>query len=225
MKSNNVLPYPSINFVPKIFRDNPDDGTTALTNKLDSLFETWEDLTKELNYLRSVDKCPAAFLDELGYLVNAGIFQEDTEAIKRKKIFYAIQGHKVRGSWTQDAKPKVDAITGTDTELVNNSDYEIVAEWILIGENNFYGNDKYGTMAGDAGTVTDELGLLLSGDGDDIELAGNVYIDLKSSTLTAAQIQQIRDNLEFDIAPAYFRIFLGYFSGSLFVVYANGIIE
>lgn len=220
MNGVNILPYPLVNFIPKIMRDYPDAGTNALVAKLDELILRWEASGLGIADLNSPEKCPEQFLSELGYLLNAGIDESDSEQEKRVKVATAVASHKIRGSWTKDAKPKIDAITGTDTELVKPTDS---AEWVWFDDGGLPYTEKWGVW--DGGIPGDEYGLLFLSNGNEMEIKGNVYIDLKTSGLSAAQIQAIRDEIEADVVPAYFRVFLGYFSGGFWVTYPNGIIE
>jgi len=209
-----MLPRPFINFIPKFFKH--DEKLIAFANKIDELMDSFESDTLGLNTFIDPFRCPVIVLDELGYLLNAGLKNSDTERQKRIKIATAVQGHKKRGSFQYDAKPKIDNIAGGDSQIFRST---VSGDWILGGDGYTIPSDSYwGTMAGDASD--DDLGLLLIGDGTELEVAGNIYIDVDNNSLTATEIQQIVDELSKDIVPAYFRVFLGYINGSgIFVVY------
>jgi hypothetical protein len=215
--SKSILPYPSLQFFPKLMRDSADDGTRALAAKLDALLLRWEALGIGIEALHRPEECPGQFLEELGYIVNAGIRPLDSEQTRRKKILYAVQAHKRRGSWRRDAKIKIDAITGLSpgARLVDYGELG-TDEWILCSDDAFPGAYYWATMGYDG--IDLELGIGLCGGYDDYELAGNVFIDchegVSTPVLSAATIEQIVGELEFDIAPAYFRIFLGYIDGT-----------
>lgn len=101
-------------------------------------------------------------------------------------------------------------------------------DWILVGDGLTPAAFYWAALGADG--VDDMLGIALIGKGDEIEVAGNIYIDCHKgvlvSTLTAAQIAQIVTELESDVAPAYMRIILGYINATgAFIEYANGRIE
>jgi len=220
MSKNRGLPIPFIEHVPDIFRQDADDSMTALADKMDSIMTEVVAEILRLYDLKLPDQCPADLLDELGYYVAAGILNTDTAMIKRGKIATAVQGHKIRGGWINDAKPKIDTIVGGDSTIFLAADSD---DWILGGDGiTIQATSYWATMGADG--IDADLGLSLIGLGDEIEIAGNVYIDVDSSTLTAAQVQQIVDALERDVVPAYYRVYLGYVSAGQFIVYAGGTI-
>jgi len=67
------------------------------------------------------------------------------------------------------------------------------------------------------------------GDGTEVEIWGNIYIDLHygihTAVLSASQIEQIVTDISMDIVPAYVRVYLGYVpvTGG-FTIYSGGII-
>jgi len=165
-------------------------------------------------------RCKAAELEAFGDMVAADLFTHNTEIQKRVKIATAIQRHKLRSTWEDDAKIIIDNIVGADSEIITNVGGD---DWILCEGDVLTPAGHYWSTMGCDG-VDDALGLALIGSGDEIEQAGNVYADVDSATLTAADISILRIELK-DIVPAYLRIFLGYVTGTSFTVYANGIIE
>ncbi len=213
-----MLPTPFVKFIPKIFQK--DTKAIAMADKIDTHLALWKRDILSIEQFRTADECPASVLNELGYLLNAGIQNEDSETVRRSKIYNAILNHKNRGTWDDDVKLRIQAITGIEPELFNQVDND---DWILLGKESTDPDRYWATLGTDA--IDDELGIWLVGDMTEYVIAGNIYIDLKSSILTAAQIQQIVDDLSEDIAPAYYAIYLGYISAGIFVVYAGGIID
>lgn len=128
------------------------------------------------------------------------------------------------------------AILGTD--VIDTSEYvfDSPTDFILaetsdtsfngtLGTDNIgdYGADLMGSQAGTTGNI--EFGIDLAGSGDEIEIAGNIYIDVDNKILTYDEVEQIKLSLA-DVVPSYYRIFLGYFNISgQFIVYPNGIIN
>lgn len=218
-----IIPDSIIKHFPKFIQDNPDAGFLALANKIDDIFQQIESDIEIINFFNDPVKCPASYLTDLGYLVNAGIFYQDSEIIKRKKISEAVLSHKKRGQWANDAKLRIDNITAYDARILLSVDND---DWIMLGDSTdppYY----WGTMGADG--IDSSLGLALTGDGTEIVIQGNIYINchygITASTLSATQIAQIVLELEFDVIPAYFIIYLGYLDGTgAFIQYAGGII-
>jgi hypothetical protein len=73
------------------------------------------------------------------------------------------------------------------------------------------------------GSGDPDLGMDLVGSGTEIQIPGNVYINVDNPFLTAEQIAQIVASLDYTTVPAYFRVFLCYLNdqGNP-VVYAGG---
>lgn len=127
------------------------------------------------------------------------------------------------------------AVMGTD--IIDTSEYvfESETDFILVeagdtssngtlGEDGIgeYGADMFGSQVGTIGDM--QQGIDLIGAGDEIELMGNIYVDVDNSILSYKEVEQIRESL-FDVVPAYFVVYLGYFnSNGQFVIYQNGII-
>lgn len=218
-----MLPIPSINFVPKIYRDNVTTGVTQLTDELDDQIEAWRDSILNLGNLKKTMQCPEKFLIELGELFAAGLLQNDSELAKREKIAGAIASHKIRGSWTEHAKLILDATTGYSASIFRAMDSD---DWICTGDGVIEAGTDWAILEGG---VTDPYGMGLIGLGSEIEIAGNIYIDCHTGVftgvLTADQIAKMVSDIATDIVPAYMRIYLGY--GNVtggFTVYAGGTI-
>lgn len=191
-----------------------DAKLTAFTNKFQEIIDSIQTDIIDLNTLVDPLKINANFLTVLGNYLNAGINSSDDENTKRVKIAKAVQGHKVRGSWVFDAKPKIDAIAGGDAQLLSGTG---TGEWMLVGDGETPSAYYWATLGGDG--IDDELGLFLLGAGDEIEIAGNVYIDTDNNALTAEEQENIRLSL-LDIVAAFYKVHVGYVDGSgLFVEY------
>lgn len=128
------------------------------------------------------------------------------------------------------------AILGTDVTDTSEFVFDSDTDFILVeaadtsfngtlGTDNIgdYGADLMGSQAGAMGNVG--FGIDLIGAGDEIEIAGNIYIDVDNKILTESEVEQIKLSL-IDVVPSYYRVFLGYFNTSgQFIVYPNGIIN
>lgn len=199
-----MLPLPFEKYIPKFFKR--DKKLIAFADKMDELINSFKTDTLGINDIIDPVKCPSILLDELGYFLNAGIKPFDNESQKRLKIATAIQAHKKRGSFKYDAKPKIDAIAGGDSQILTA---RIGDDWILVGDTLTENSNNYWASMGIDG-IDDNLGISMIGEGTEIEIAGNIYINVDSSSLTTDQINQIIDELKDDIAPAYYKIFIGY---------------
>jgi hypothetical protein len=199
------LPIPFRNYMPAFLAENLDEAGQALADKIDNHIDEWFNDIIGLSYFFDPFRSPTFFLDELNYYLNAGFFSYDTEEQKRVKIATAIQTHKRRGSWENDAKIKIDLIAGGDSVILRAEDN---GDWILLGccpdEPEFY----WATLGYDG--IDLKYGLDLFGDFDELGIPGNIYIDVDNDSLTPDEVNKIVAELEADIAPAYMRIFLGY---------------
>jgi hypothetical protein len=218
-----MIPIPFLNYIPKLFRDNATAETTALCNKADANIEAWLSDATNIQYLLDVERCPNNFLFSLGDYLAAGLKSQDSDRTKRQKIYKAIVTHKFRSTWTYSAKIIIDAITGYDARIYTAADSD---DWILTGDGIVEVGTSWALLYDGA---TDPYGFSLIGDGTEIEIQGNIYINchygITASTLSAAQIADIVAQIGTDIVPAYMRIYLGYLDGTgAFIVYAGGTI-
>lgn len=223
-RGTGFLPIPFLNYIVKGLKKNINSGGAALATKIDTHISDWLDDIVSLPNLLNPLKCPANLLSELDFYLNAGLIPYDSDITKRYKISHAVQGHKQRGSWENDAKNKIDSITGLDSAIYRRKSG---SDWILVTDGDLPTNNYWSAFGSDG--VDDELGVDLIGAGDEVEISGNIYINchdgITVSTLTSTQIDQIVYELRFDIAPAYMKIFLGYLdSAGAFIQYAGGII-
>jgi len=223
---SDLLPLPLEDYVPKLLRQNIDDNGQAFINKNDELIEEIRDEILEIYWFKLPERCISAFLIELGYMLNAGISATDDDRTKRRKIATAIQTHKNRGTWEDDAKQRIDAITGYSATIfkIINSDDGIEMGGLSSEP------DYYWSTEGSPGISDDNLGTWEIGLGTEPVIAGNVYIDchegINTAVLTSDQIEQIVFDLETDVAPAYMILYLGYINASgQFIQYSGGIIS
>jgi len=213
-----MLPIPFSKFIPSFF--NRDNKLTAMSDKIDSNLSEWKNDILNLNNIIDPAIIDSVLLDDIGSYLNASILNTDSNRIKREKVSEAIKGHKNRGLWEDDAKPKIDSIAGGDSKIFRSTDS---SDWILFGGESTEVNNYWGTIGVDG--IDDEFGLDLIGAGDEIEVAGNIYIDVDNDSLTVDEIEQMKLSL-IDVVPSYYRVFLGYIDVSdQFVVYSNGIIN
>lgn len=201
-----MLPEDIDRYVPRFYKR--DSKLSAFTSKLNSIISDLKADTIGLNDLIDPMKIPSNLLSEVGYFLNAGINDEDSDLEKRYKIIYAVDGHKRRGSFNLDAKPKIDLICGGDSEIIRSFDKD---DWILVGDGLTPTAYYWAAMGADG--IDDELGISLIGEGLEIEVAGNIYIDVDNSTLSAADQATLELNMQ-DIVPAYCYIHFGYLNVS-----------
>lgn len=201
-----MLPESIIDYIPTFYRR--DEKLIAFADKIYSILADLKSDTLGLNDLIDPMKIPSNLLKNLGYLLNAGIRASDSETIKRQKIVYAVQAHKRRGSFSLDAKPKIDAIAGGDSQVLHAW---LSDDWILVGDGNAPAEAYWASLGADG--IDDDLGLALIGSGLEMEVAGNVYIDVDNNSLSAAEQDQIEAEME-DVVPAYCYVHFGYINGS-----------
>lgn len=201
-----MLPIPFIDYIPVFYER--DSKLIAFSDKMDEYMNDLKSDTIGLNDLIDPVKMPVVVLDLWGDFLNAGINVFDTEATKRVKIATAVQSHRRRGSFVDDAKPKIDAIAGGDSQIVKTFSGD---DWILVGDGLTPSSYYWSAMGADG--IDINLGISLVGDGTEAFVAGNVYIDVDNSSLTAEEQLRIRLEME-DIAPAYFYVHIGYIDGS-----------
>ena len=211
--------------IPKIFHG--DSKSDALANKADDNINAWKKDVIDIKRLIRPDETPSEFLAELDFLLSAGIKSNDSDVIKRRKIRDAVATHKIRGTWTADAKVRIDNITGLSPgSRILRWNHFYTSDWIWTDDTPSIipaAPDDYWATWGCDGVDTD-TGLDWIGAGTEIEIWGNIYIDchegIDVATLTAAQRAKIVLDLTYDVVPAYFRVLLGYVNAAgLFVAY------
>jgi hypothetical protein len=205
-----MIPVPFLKYIPKIFR--ADSKSVALANKADAHLALWKkDLTEIVRLIRA-DECPDYIVDELGFILSAGLKADDSILIKRKKVAFAVSNHKLRSTWPA-TKILIDSITGYSATIISISLND--SGWVLVGN----ADTDYGDFAllGCDG-INDELGIDLNGYLDDLVEPGNIRINLQDGittpVITAEVLAKVVNDITSEICPAYFRVFLGYVDGS-----------
>lgn len=193
-------------YIPKFYKR--DDKLIAFTSKLNSILTDLKNNTLGLNTFIDPMRIPAALIKELGFLLNADIKDQDSELERRTKVVNAVAAHKRRGSFNLDAKPKIDLICGGDSEIIRSFDQD---DWILVGDGLTPSAYYWAAMGTDG--IDDDLGISLIGEGTEIEIWGNIYIDVDNSTLSAADQDKLELEMQ-DIVPAYFYTHFGYVNGT-----------
>lgn len=178
-----------INLIPKLFKD--DAKAIALADNIQSNFDAWKESTLGLKRFVRADEVPAEYLEELNYMLSARFTTGDTEMVKRKKIFYAIESHKQRSTWENDAKLLIDSITGYSADIYNARTIEYSG---LYTVDNVVGTNP-------VGTVNIQY----------IVMAIDCHPGINVSTLTADQIAAIIEAYTNDVLPAYYSVSIGYF--------------
>lgn len=217
-----MLPIPFEDNIPVLLRKalTEDDAGQALANFWDEKYQALADEILEMYFFKRPERCPAMFLDTLGDMLAASIKQGDSDFTKRFKILKAIETHKLRSTWTSDAKNRIDAITGYSAVLYSVQDNDDSIEMAQqASDPDFY----WSTESGADGT-DDELGTWEVGDFTEYVIAGNIYINchegITTGVLTADQIAQIVSDLERDVAPAYMAVYIGYVNAlNQFIIY------
>lgn len=211
-----MIPVPfSEKGLPDIYKGDLNPANTAFCDYMDSLINGLMTDIKGVSHFFDPFRCPTDLLSELGYFVNANLLNFNTEDQKRKKIANAIKTQKIRSTWEDDIKLKIDAYVGGNSSIFDNPFSD---DFILVGDD----SDLYYSTLGDDG-IDDDLGMALIGSGLEIEESGNIFIDVDSNTLTTEQVEQLKQELV-DSIPAYFYIHLGYTTTGVFTEYANGLI-
>lgn len=214
---NYGLPTPSATYVvPSAFKTNP--ALVALCAKIDKYIALWEADCQAFLYANSPSRIPALFLNELGWLLQAGIFASDSDQEQRIKITTAQSAHQTKGNWVNDVEPKIFGVTGIVPSVFSSLNFD----WWVRSGGNPYPSTSYWSVRGGGAADPKATGMIRAGTGNDAIIGTIVQIDLGTSALTAGQIAAIVLDISGSV-PAYFRVFLGYQSppGS-FVAYAGG---
>lgn len=217
-----MLPLPVRQFISKVLTQRESAATTSLISKMQEHLLEWKQEALDLRYVTNPVRVNSNFIEELGALVAAPIRPGDSERVKRQKTVTAVANHKLFGTWEFQAKGRIDAITGQDSDIVSAGD---TSDWILLG-NEASDPDRYWATLGIDG-IDDDLGIDLIGAFDEVVIAGNIYIDLHPGINTPILSASIIEELVSDIsdpdtgfAPAYYVLYLGYFDATgTFVVY------
>lgn len=195
--SKGLLPVPFMDFVPESMREEISKGSSedgqVFCNYMDTLISELQELVKTIGYIQTPERCPEQFLEELGYLLSAGILVADTSTEKRLKIANAISSRNKKGSFQNFIKGVIDNLTGFSSEL-------------------YPGN-----------LLTDELGnFLVDENGDYLSDKENGYImiDIGDAGASAPSvIAEVEAVLRLYVTLAYFYVDVGYISAGSFVRY------
>ena len=201
-----MIPTDIDDYIPKFYKR--DDKLNAFTSKLNSILTDLKNDTLGLQTLIDPMRIPAGLIVELGYLLNAGINDQDSESERRIKVVEAVAAHKRRGSFNNDAKPKIDNICGGDSEIIRSFDKD---DFILVGDG-LTPSAYYWAALGCDG-IDDDLGISLIGAGDEIEVWGNIYIDVDNNALSASDQDKLELEMQ-DIVPCYMWVHFGYLNVS-----------
>jgi hypothetical protein len=204
-----MFPLPTKKYIPKVLQENMDNFGQALVDYLDNIIPEVKEETINLRYFYTIELIPSVFLDTIGNQLQAEIKQIDTDRQKRVKILNAIAGRAKRSLWFDDVKIRIDNITGLDAQLYSPFGLD---DFILCGDGTTPESFYWAAMGVDG--IDDALGISLIGEGDEVEITGNIYIDL-GGIVAADVILRIIDDIK-NIVPAYFRIKLGYVTGTTF---------
>jgi hypothetical protein len=209
-----MIPKSIIKYFPRLFQ--ADGKAVNLANKIDADLTAWKHDLLMLKYILRPDETPAWALDELGVLLNAGIKQYDSEKEKRRRIHDAIETHKLNGTWIDDAKKRIEGITGQTASLYSLIDVDDDIELGHLADD----PDYYWGCEGING-VDDNLGYWEAGTLTEpfMQTSGIVYIDIGSG-LSAEIVDRVVTEISSDAIPAYYKVFLGYVTGSAWTTYA-----
>jgi hypothetical protein len=216
-----IIPKPFKKYIPKLFHS--DSKTDNLANKADSQIQAWFKDAVDIQRLFRPDETKSSVLPYLNDYIYADFKTGDDDKTKRQKLQDAITFHKTRTLWSEDMRDDIGTITGTTPLLYKISEADS-DDWIELGNLSTDPTTYWGTEGKDDGT-DDKLGKLELGVGLEVEIAGNIYIDLVDTGLTPTVVQAVKAYIEDDRDPAYYIIHLGYVSGGVWTDYPNGIIQ
>jgi len=206
---------PALNYLPKEMQSAYE--AAALATALDNATSEVYSDALSLRDRYSAESCPTGSLDELGAMLGVSFKQTDTDRQKRAKITTAVRSQKYNGTWTYSAKLAIDAVTGFSSSIWGSPK----SDWaVRIGSDSSYISGLHWMIRGS--NATDEA-IIRTGFGSESIIAGNVYIDVGTNTLTA-ELVALTVAAILDIVPAYERIFLGYTTAGVFTAYAGGTI-
>ena len=213
-----MFPQPFLDFIPQFIRDDPTADFQPFVDYMDQY------LTALISDIRKVDQIYNAaaamsnvVVDELGYFLAAGLLPIDSDREKREKVQTAVQGHKQRGTWLFDAKPKIDIIAGGDSSIFKQALVTDDDSIVMGGEATE--PDSYWSVFGTDG-IDANGGIFVVGDGTEVILAGNIYVDTDNAFLTQTDVAQLREAFV-DLQPVYYQVFFGYVIGGIFFKYVE----
>lgn len=200
-----MLPISFINYLPAPLFENLDSAGQDLIDFIDNF--TIEIFNKILTiwYFKHPEKTPEITLPYWEQYFNITNRTSKTLAQRRQQITTAIASQKKRGLWADSVKIIIDIIAGGDSQILTNG---TGSDWIFTGDGTTPDAFYWATFGGDG--IDDELGMDFIGAGTEIEIAGNIYIDVDNDSLTPSEVALLVAELRTDVAPAYYRLFLGY---------------
>lgn len=199
-------------FLPKLLKDELENSPSgqAMVDFINGEIQGVLSELEEITWFKLIDRCPTKYLSEFGIWLSANILEYDSDYTKRYKIKTAIATHKVRGSWTNDAKNRIDTVTGYNAVIfsIQDSDDSIELGYEDSDPDFFWSTESaYEEEDGSLGTW--EVGEM-----NEYVIAGNIYINchkgIDTGVLTNDQVAQIIAEIETDVVPAYMSVFLGY---------------
>ena len=227
MLRSELFPLPIRDWIPDTLKNDPDEMGQALLNKWESNIREYKENIHKLSWSNDPDMCPSDDLPRLAAKYTIDHTQYTNEIELRKDIWKAIPILQNLGLWADHIKIIVDSITGQNSQLYGRRGYPRQDAIVVSYEDTDPGREYYWLIGG-PGMVADTIpvpGVLISGTGEEPYLAGNVYINLVSSTLTSDIINRIKNKIQMTKGGfLFYRIFLGYLSGDIFVRYPNGVI-
>lgn len=212
-----MIPENFKNFLPGPLLENLDENGQALIDFLNNFSdEILQDILGIL-YFKYPERTAISTLSGWENYFSVTYATAKTERQRRIAISNAVRDQKNRGLWKAHIKIIIDTIAGGDSQIIEAGN---TADWILGGDGvTIPTNSYYATLGIDG--IDDQLGIDLLGEGNEIEIIGNIYIDVDNSALTQDQIDEMVAEITNDIIPAYFIINLGYISGGNFVPYTT----
>jgi hypothetical protein len=211
--AKSALPTPASAFLPAEYQTAPEFPSLAA-----AIDRAMQGIQGDIIGMRDIivaESCPSQLLIEVGALLNAGVLVSDTDRTKRSKVAGAVHGQKSHGLWTE-LKEICDAISGANAVMYLG----ISADWpVRIGDLTAYNLGNMWSLRGGAG---DGFGIIRTGGGTEAIVPGNIYVDVGTNALTADQVSQIVGLLKYDVAPAYYHVFIGYTTAGVFTMYAGG---
>ena len=115
--------------IPKLYQK--DNTAIKIAIKADNHIGLWKNDVLNINRLYRPDEMDSLCLDELGYMLYAGLKNKDSDRVKRQKIQLATSTNKLGSTWKHDTKIKIDRITGFNSQI-NTTRYLSIAGKIAI---------------------------------------------------------------------------------------------
>lgn len=200
-----MLPISFIKYLPDPLFENIDDAGQDLIDFIDNFMIEILDSILGIWYFSQPEQTAQITIEHWEQYLNIVNRSSKTIRQKRQQIQSAVAGHKKRGLWQDSVKIIIDIIAGGDSQILSDG---TGSDWILTGDGRTPDTYYWATFGVDG--IDEELGMDFIGEGTEVEIAGNIYIDVDNNALTTEQISQLVAELSTDVAPAYYRLFLGY---------------